>query len=117
MRPIFAILPALLLFLGIGVAEAADATQLAESAGFLLGNAHRCGVPTERVDRAGRVIHHLIVAVSYDAAEEATADARFVEIFLASAVPDPEDALIPPCATVVAQFEWLEQHHRQSGMN
>jgi hypothetical protein len=91
--------------------------QLAETAGFLLGNAHRCGVPIERVDHAGKVIHHLIVAASDDSIEEATADARFVEIFMASAVPDPEDALTPPCAAVVAQFERLEQHHRQSGMN
>jgi len=25
--------------------------------------------------------------------------------------------LIPPCAVVIAQFERLEQHHRQSGMD
>jgi hypothetical protein len=117
MRPIVAITTALLLFSGTGVAKAADATQLAETAGFLLGNAHRCGVPIARVDHAGKVIHHLIVAASDDTIEEATADARFVEIFMASAVPDPEDALTPPCAVVVAQFERLEQHHRQSGMD
>jgi hypothetical protein len=29
----------------------------------------------------------------------------FVEIFTASAVLDPENALIPPCAAMVAQFE------------
>jgi hypothetical protein len=120
MRPIAAVTTALLLFLGVlgvGVAAAADATRLAETAGFLLGNAHRCGVASERVDHAGRVIHHLIVAASYDSTEEATADARFVETFLASAAPDPEGALIPSCTAVVAQFERLEQHHRQSGMN
>ena len=117
MRPIIAITTALLLFLGVGVAEAADATQLAETAGFLLGNAHRCGVPIERVDQAGKVIHHLIVAASYDSTEEAIADARFVDTFMASADPDPEDPLVPPCATVVAQFERLERHHQQSGMN
>ena len=117
MRPTAAITTALLLFLGVGVAEAADATRLAETAGFLLGNAHRCGVPIERVDHAGKVIHDLIGAASYDSTEEAAADARFVEIFRASAVPDPDDALIPPCAVVVAQFERLERHHRQSGMN
>jgi hypothetical protein len=82
-----------------------------------VGNAYRCGVPAERVDHAGKVVRHLIVSASYDSTEEATADARFVEIFIASAVPDPEDALIPPCAAVVAQFERLERHHRQSGMN
>jgi hypothetical protein len=53
----FGVATALLLLLGIGVAEAADSTQLAETGGFLLGNAHRCGVPTERVEHAGKVIH------------------------------------------------------------
>jgi hypothetical protein len=98
MRPTAAITTALLLFLGVGVAEAPDPTQLAETAGFLLGNAYRCGVPAERVDHARKVVHHLIVAASYDSTEEATADARFAEIFIASAVPDAEDALIPPRA-------------------
>jgi hypothetical protein len=48
---------ALLLLLGMGVADAADPTQLAETGGFLLGNARRCGVPLERVENAGKVIH------------------------------------------------------------
>jgi hypothetical protein len=34
------------------VAEAANPTLLAETGGFLLGNAHRCGVAVERVERA-----------------------------------------------------------------
>jgi hypothetical protein len=76
MRPAGAITAALLFFLGIGVAEAADANQLAETAGILLAHAHRCEVPTERVDHAGKVIHHLIVAASYDPNEEAAADAQ-----------------------------------------
>jgi len=38
MRPTFVVTTALLLLLGIGVAEAADPTQLAETGGFLLGN-------------------------------------------------------------------------------
>jgi hypothetical protein len=42
---------AVLLLLGIGTANAADSTRLAETAGFLLGNAHRCGVPTDRVEQ------------------------------------------------------------------
>jgi hypothetical protein len=62
------------------------------------------------------VIHHLIVAASYDGTKEAGADSRFVEIFRATAVADPDDASIPPCAAVVAQFERLERNHRQSGM-
>ena len=117
MRPTIGIVTAVLLLVGIGVAEAADPGQLAETAGFLLGNAHRCGVPTERVGRAGKVIHDLITTASYDQTEEAAADRRFVEIFMASAFPDREASLIPSCAVVIAQFERLERHHQQSGLN
>jgi hypothetical protein len=103
-----------LFLLGVGVAEAADPAQLAKTAGFLLRNAHRCGVPAERVGHARKVIHDLIVAASYDRTDEVAADRRFVETFLANADPDNGDALIPPCAVVVTQFERLERHHRQS---
>ena len=116
MRPTFVIATGVLFLWGIGFAEAADPTQLAETAGFLLGNAHRCGVPADRVGHAGKVIHDLIVAASYDRTEEAVADSRFVEIFMASAFPNREGSLIPPC-NMVAQFERLERHHQQSGMN
>src|SRR6202035_5389545 len=70
----------------IGVAEAANPTLLAETGGFLLGNAHRCGVAVERVERAGNVIHGFIVAAARDSSEAAAADSRFAEIFLASAL-------------------------------
>ena len=105
MRPILAVTTAVLLLFGAGVAEAADSTRLAETGGFLLGNAHRCGVLTERVEQAGKVIHDLIVAASYDSTEEAAADSRFAQIFMASAFPYQDgDALIPPCEVVIAQF-------------
>ena len=77
MRPTLVVTTALLLLTGNGIAEAADPTRLAETGGFLLGNAHRCGVATERVQHAGTVIHDLIVSASYDPTEEAAADARF----------------------------------------
>ena len=118
MRLTLVVTTALPLFLGIGIAEAADSTRLAETGGFLLGNAHRCGVPTDRVEHAGRVIHNLIVAASYDPTEEAAADSRFAQIFMASAFPDQEgDALVPPCKVVIAQFERLERHHQQAGFD
>jgi hypothetical protein len=117
MRPTFVVTAAVLL-LGIGIANAADSTQLAETGGFLLGNAHRCSVPTDRVEHAGKVIHDLIVAASYDSTEEAAADSRFAQMFMASAFPDQGgDALIPPCKVVIAQFDRLERHHQQAGMN
>ena len=77
MRPTLAIATALPLLLGTGVAKAADPARLAETAGFLLGNAHRCGVATDRVEDAGEVIHRMIVAASCDANEEALANSRF----------------------------------------
>jgi hypothetical protein len=117
MRPTF-VGTAVLLLLGIGTANAADSTRLAETAGFLLGNAHRCGVPTDRIDHAGKVIHNFIVAASYDSTEEAAANSRFTQIFMASAFPDQDgNALIPPCKVVIAQFERLERHHQQAGLN
>jgi len=117
MRLILLVVPALLLF-GFANAQAADPIRLAETGGFLLGNAHRCGVPTARVERAGKVIQHLIVAASSDPMEEDAAASRFAEIFMASAHPDQEgDALIPSCGIVIAQFQRLERHHQQAGMN
>jgi len=71
-----------------------------------------------RVEHAEKVIHNLIVAASYDSTEEAAADSRFAQIFMASAFPDQDgDALIPACKVVIAQFERLERHHQEAGMN
>jgi hypothetical protein len=60
MRPTLAVTTALLLLLGTGVADAADPARLVETAGFLPGNAHRCGVPGDRVEDAGKVIHRFL---------------------------------------------------------
>jgi hypothetical protein len=76
MRRTLAIAAAVLFLLGSGIANAADPAQLAETGGFLLGNARRCGVPTDRIEHAGKVIHDLIVAASDDSTEEAAADSR-----------------------------------------
>ena len=102
--------------LSIGAAEAADPTILAETGGYLLGNAHRCGVSIERVTRAGKVIHDFIVASAKDSSEVAVADSRFAEIFLASDVSGEPEAF-PSCTVVLQQFERLERHHEESGMN
>src|SRR5215469_16554162 len=104
MRPDLAVTAVLLLLLSTGVAKAANSVQLAETAGYLLGNAHRCGVPTDRVEHAGKVIQRLIVVASYDSTEEAAASSRFAETFENAAFPDQErDALIPPCEVVISQ--------------
>ena len=116
MRPTLGFAAVLFLSIG-GVAEANVPAQLAETAGFLLGNAHRCAVPIERIEHAATVIHDLIAAASYDRTEEALADSRFVETFMANAFPGRASSLIPPCDAVIAQFDRLERHHRQFGMN
>ena len=112
-----AVTTALILLLGIGVAEAANPTLLAETGGFLLGNAHRCGVAVERVERAGNVIHDFIVAAARDSSEAAAADSRFAEIFLASGLPDQDRDAFPSCTVVIEQFDRLERHHEQVGRN
>lgn len=117
MRSTLVVTTALLLIAGIGVAKAADSALLAETGGFLLGNAHRCGVSTERVERAGKVIHDFIVAAAKDPREAAAADSRFAEIFLASDFPNQDPDAFPSCRVVIQQFDRVERHHEQAGVN
>ncbi len=99
------------------VFAAANSTRIAETGAYLLGNAHRCGVADERVVRAGKVIRDLIVAASDGEGERKAANSRFAEIFRASALPESERrAIIPPCTTVVTQFERLEHFHERTGI-
>ena len=107
----FAVTTSLVLLLGMGVADAADPTQLAETGGFLLGNASRCGVSAERVESAGKVIHDFIAAAARDSSEAEAADSRFSEIFVASALPDQDPDAFPSCTVVIQQFDRLERHH------
>src|SRR5690242_3436399 len=116
MRSTFAVATPLVLLLGINVADAADPTQLAETGGFLLGNASRCGVPLERVESAGKVIHDVISAAAKDSDEAAAADSRFSEIFEASALPEQDPDAFPSCTVVIQQFDRLERHHEEYGM-
>jgi len=99
----------------IGVAGATSATLLTENDAFLLGNAHRCCVANERVARAGRVIHDLIVAASDNASDQEAAKSRFAVVYVASTNPE-EPGLIPPCEVVVRQFDRLERHHAEGGL-
>jgi hypothetical protein len=118
MRSALAVTTALLCLFGIGMAEAADSTLFAETGGFLLGNAHRCGVPIERVEHVGMVIHNLIVAAAHGSSEVAAADSRFAEIFQASAARDQDwNALVAPCTVVITQFDKLERHYREAELD
>jgi hypothetical protein len=117
MRSTFAVTIPLLLLLGTGVADAADPAQLAQTGGFLLGNASRCGVAVERVESAGKVINDFIAAAARDASEAAAANWRFSEIFIASALPGQDPEAFPSCTVVIQQFDRLEQHHDQTRRN
>jgi len=114
MRSILAGATALLLS-GSAVAEPANPTQLAETAAYLLGNAHRCGVADERVERAETAIRDLIIVAARDSGEAATAESRFVEIFSVIAAPSQDRDGFPSCKVVIARYEWLEGHHQQAG--
>jgi hypothetical protein len=107
---------ALILLFGFGTADAADPKLLAQTGGFLLGNAYRCGVLMERISRAGTVIGDIISAVSTDANEAEVADALFRDHFVSSARSDADvPMLTPSCEAVLLNFERLEQHHHQTG--
>jgi hypothetical protein len=118
MRVFSAAVIAFLIGMGAAAAAGSTSTGLAETGGFLLGNAYRCGVPAVRVSQAAKVIQDLMVAAAPGATEEKAATSRFAEIFTAAAYPDRSGgAFIPPCKAVITQFERLEQHHQQAGLN
>lgn len=88
-----------------------DADHIAANGGFLVGNAHRCGVGDARVTRAGQLIRTLISAASGDDKIEEEATARFSAFFLVSAVADPkDDKLIASCKRITAELRRLESH-------
>jgi hypothetical protein len=116
MRPMPIIAAAALLFSASGLAGAANPTRIAETGAYLLGNAHRCGVADDRVVHAGKVIRELIAAAADDVSEQTAAKSRFAEIFRESARAEGNGRTpIPPCGTVVTQFERLEQFHSHTG--
>jgi hypothetical protein len=106
---------AVLLVFAHAAAMAANPTRIAEMGAYLLGNAYRCGVADDRVVRAGKVIRQLIVAAADDAAEQTAAKSRFAAIFRENARAEGNrHTPIPPCRTVVTQFERLEQFRDQT---
>lgn len=96
---------------GAGSSSSSDASRLAATGGFLLGNAHRCGIETDRVVKAGQLIHNLIAAAARDGQEQEEATERFAKFFMATAVPDKAaDKLVASCDTVSSEFKKLEGH-------
>jgi hypothetical protein len=88
-----------------------DADRIAANGGFLLGNAHRCGIDESRVTRAGQLIRTLISAASSDDKAEEEATARFSAFFLVSAEADPKSGkLVASCKRITAELRRLESH-------
>jgi hypothetical protein len=100
----------------LGTNSTTDAARIATNAGFLLGNAHRCGIATERVVKAGQMIRELIHAASKDNKEQEDATEQFATLFLATALPDQGDSkLVAACSNVTAEFQKFERHRVAGG--
>ena len=94
-----------------------DADHIAANGGFLLGNAHRCGIDDSRVTRAGQLVRTLIAAASSDDKAEEEATSRFSAFFLVSAVADPKtDKLVASCKRITAELRRLESHHADQAL-
>jgi hypothetical protein len=88
-----------------------DAARVAADGGFLLGNAHRCGIHNDRIVRAGELIRDLILAAAGDAQEQDEATARFARFFIVSAFVDSAGKQpVASCQIVSSEFQRLEQH-------
>ena len=89
-----------------------DAARVAADGGFLLGNAHRCGIQNDRIVRAGELIRDLIIASAADERQQNEATARFARFFIVSAFVDSGgEKLVASCPIVASEFERLEQHN------
>ncbi|HTV89429.1 MAG TPA: hypothetical protein VME41_10475 [Stellaceae bacterium] len=87
-----------------------DADRIAADGGFLLGNAHRCGIAPDQVVAAGRRIRGLIAAATDDSGDEARATKRFAEFFLVSALADPTKGPVATCTVVASELARFERH-------
>src|SRR6266436_2145914 len=88
-----------------------DAARVAADGGFLLGNAHRCGIQNDRIVNAGQLIRDLILAVAGEAQEQDEATAGFARIFIVSAIVDSIwTQPVASCQIVSSEFEQLKQH-------
>jgi hypothetical protein len=96
--------------------QSTDAARIATNAGFLLGNAHRCGVATDRLVKAGQVIRQLIEAAAKNDKEQEDATEQFATFFLLTAMPDQGDSkLVASCSTVTSEFQKFERHKIAGG--
>src|SRR5438874_13495 len=95
--------------------SATDADRVAANGGFLLGNAHRCGIAGDRIVQTGQLVRDLILAVAEDERAQQEATARFARFFLVTATDEDKAAPakakpVASCQKVAKEFERLERH-------
>ena len=91
-----------------------DASRVAADGGFLLGNAHRCGIAGDRIVEAGQLISDLIAAAAEDGQEQEEATTRFARFFMVSAVVEEtatKTKAAPSCRKVAREFARFERHN------
>jgi hypothetical protein len=88
-----------------------DVDRIAANGGFLLGNAHRCGIDNSRIVKAGHLVEDLIKAASTDSQQAEDATLRYATFFVVSAYPDREkEKVLASCKMVESEFRALESH-------
>ena len=95
----------------LGTAQAAGSLGIAERSGFLLGAAHYCGVPTDRVVHVGQQMMTVIGGGEEDVPATDSASKRFAQFFVAAS-RSQDDKITVRCGAVSAEFLRLERHTR-----
>jgi len=109
-----AVLAGAVLLIGGAAAQASEATQLADRAGFFVGHAHRCGIGLHRLERTKAVIDRLISAYALDGGDEDAAQEQFAERALASALAKELGEPLPSCSAVRTRLAQFERHRPAS---
>jgi hypothetical protein len=102
-----------LLLIGIllsAAAQASEATDVADRAGFLVGHAHRCGVAEARLERSRARIERVIAAFARDGDDKDAAEARLAQQILTGALGELLGPPLPACALVRSALTRFEAH-------
>jgi hypothetical protein len=110
-RMLAPVLAAGLLLLGAAAAQATDATDLAQRAGFLFGYAYRCGISGARLRASAAMVDRLITAYSISGDDELAARTDFISRAVVSAEAKQAADPLPSCEVVRQQVSRFEQHY------
>ena len=98
------------LLFGAAAAQASEATDIADRAGFLMGHAHRCGVAEGRLEHAQARIERIIAAFARDDDDRDTAETHLAQQILAGALATLLGDPLPACALVRSELAQFEAH-------